>query len=378
MTREFPITLVMVSYNKADTIGLSIESAATGSMPPDLIVISDDGSSDGTPEVAEQSCAAHGIPLIFVRNLRVGRYRIQTMRNTCAANALDGVVFLSDSDCIFGEYAIESHYELHKKHPVAIGTGPRYEYLEGNSGPFTSTFSTLEFAHCEHGHYCVPVGANYSFRKSLWRRIGGFDRAFEGSYGMEEFQFSQKAEMAGAVCVSDPAAYVFHIPHETVFGNRSAWRNIGVFDETYGRDHVAEEGVFLEQHVIPQYWSGRRKRPLIGERAGLDEFWGAPEGFVPPLHLELMTTLAPLIDPVERWFADHNQRHIAELQLITSTFAWRMVAHTSPAYVFASDLNWILDHKINERDFAEHMERWLAGAKSANENILGQKQAVKA
>ena len=378
MTREFPITLVMVSYNKADTIGLSIESAATGSMPPDLIVVADDGSDDGTPEVAEQSCAKHGVPLIFVRNLRVGRYRIQTMRNTCAANALDGVVFLSDSDCIFGEFAIESHYELHRTHPLAIGTGPRYEYLEGDSGPFTSTFSTLEFAHCDRGHYCVPVGANYSFRKSLWRRIGGFDRAFEGSYGMEEFQFSQKAERAGAPCVSDPAAYVFHIPHETVFGNRSAWRNIGVFDETYGRNHVEEERVYLEQYVVPTYWGGKRKNALVGERARLDEAWGAPEGFVPPLHLELSVSLAPLIDPVESWFADRDARHIAKLQLLTSTLDWRMIAQTSPAYVFLSDLHGILQSRLNERDFPDHLRHWLVGAKSANEKILGKRQAIEA
>ena len=295
--RSFPITLVLVSYNKADVVSLAIESAARGSVPPDLLVLSDDGSDDGTPDVAEAAARKAGIPVLVIRHQRVGRYRIQAMRNTCAANALDGVVYLSDSDCIFGHYTLESHCAIHEQHRDAIGTGPRFEYLSGSSGPFTSTFTTLEFAHFPHGTHCVPVGANYSFTKRFWKRQGGFDRAFDGSYGMEEFEFSARAEKAGGVCVSDPGAYVFHIPHETIFGNRSPYRNIAVFNKKYERDHVGEEHFFIERRVVPWYWRGRRKVPLVGDVLELDS-WGAPVGFEPPLHLKLSRTLQPLIDPV--------------------------------------------------------------------------------
>lgn len=360
-SRLFPITLVLVSYNKADVVSLALESAARGSMKPDLVVLSDDGSNDGTPDVAAATAARLCLPLRVIRHERVGRYRIQAMRNTCAANALDGVVYLSDSDCIFGEHTIESHHAIHARHRDAIGTGPRYEYLSGSSGPFTSTFLTLEFAHFPYGMHCVPVGANYSFTKRFWKRQGGFDRAFDGSYGMEEFEFSARAESVGAECVSDPGAYVFHIPHESVFGHRSPFRNIRVFDRKYQRDHLREEHLYIERRVVPWYWSGKRKQPLLGDRVVLDE-WGAPPGFVPPLHLLLSRTLHPLIEPVQRWLARGSAADLEALRQLPHALDQKRLGRTSPALVFLQDLHWIMVNIRDPDDLRARLRYWLEGA----------------
>ena len=56
-TRQLPLTLVLVSFNKADVIGLAIDSVARGSIRPDLVVISDDGSTDGTAALARSAGA---------------------------------------------------------------------------------------------------------------------------------------------------------------------------------------------------------------------------------------------------------------------------------------------------------------------------------
>ena len=368
--RPFPITLVLVSYNKADVVSLSLESAAKGSMAPDLVVLSDDGSDDGTPDVAEATAKKLGLPIRIIRHPRVGRYRIQAMRNTCAANALDGVVYLSDSDCIFGEHAIESHYAIHRTHCAAVGTGPRYEYLEGHSGPFTSTFVTLEFAHFPYGMHCVPVGANYSFPKRLWRQAGGFDRAFDGSYGMEEFEFSARCERAGAVCVSDPGAYVFHIPHETVFGHRKPFRNIRVFDRKYGTEHIAQEQVYIKDRVTPWYWRGKRKQPLLGDRVKLND-WGAPEGFVPPLHLRLSRTLRPMIDPVERYLETGSDSDFQDIAALPQSVDWKMLGQTSPALIYLQDLNWIVRNVREKKDRKKRLRYWLNGAGGVERSMPG-------
>lgn len=370
-SRPFPITLVLVSYNKADVVSLAIESAARGSMAPDLLVLSDDGSDDGTPDVAEAAAKKAGIPCRVIRHERVGRYRIQAMRNTCAANALDGVVYLSDSDCVFGHHSIESHYEIHVHNRDAIGTGPRFEYLSGTSGPFTSTFTTLEFAHFPHATHCVPVGANYSFTKRFWKRQGGFDRAFDGSYGMEEFEFSARAESAGAMCVSDPGAYVFHCPHETVFGNRSPYRNIAVFDRKYQRDHVAEEHYFIERRVVPWYWRGHRKHPLVGDALELDS-WGAPEGFEPPLHLQLSRSLRPLIEPVEAFANQAAGSDLESLRAIPLSLDWKKLARTSPGYIYLEELHSALWSSEREEEIRPALERWLAGAHGVERELATQ------
>jgi hypothetical protein len=293
MSSPVPITLALVAYNKADVVGLALDSAARGSRRPDLVVLSDDGSDDGTPDVAARAAARLGLPCLVLRHPRVGVYRIQAMRNACVAHALDGVVVLSDSDCLFGEHSIESHAALHQRHPRAVGSGPRFEFLHGAAGPFTSTGTTLEYGHAPEAMHSVAVGANYSFRKRLWRELGGFDRAFDGSYGLEEFEFTARALRAGAACVTDPGAHVFHVPHDTVFGGRAPSRNVRVFDAKFGVDHSAQEGDYLRRHAVPYYWAGHRKAPLC---AGVElDDWGAPPGFTPPFHLALSRSLAPLV-----------------------------------------------------------------------------------
>jgi GT2 family glycosyltransferase len=361
MTRTLPITLAMVSYNKHDTIGPSIESAARGSMKPDFLVISDDGSSDGTPQIAERVARQHGIPCHIIHNLRVGRFRLQTMRNTVVANALNGVIFISDSDCIFGEHTIESHWAIHDQHPFAIGTGPRYEYLSGSSGPFKATFQTLEYAHFPEGHYCTPVGANFSFKKGTWKRLGGFDRAYEGAYGMDEFQFSLSAELAGAQCISDPGAYVFHIPHETLFGNRAAFRNIGVFNDTYQRNHIEEERILVEHRATPWYRRGMRKTPILGDRVRLNG-WGAPDGFVPPEDIELSQSLRPLTEPVQRYLASKAAEDLAALKHLVARLDWRRHGHTTPAHVKFSELHHLMGGFEDLDDLDRRLRWWLDNA----------------
>lgn len=356
----------MVAYKKADVVELSLASAANGSRRPDLVVISDDGSDDGTPDVAEDAARRLGLPCIVVRHRRVGRYRIQTMRNTCVANALDGVVLLSDSDCIFGPHTLETIHELHLRNPCAVCSGPRYEFLSGHDGPFTSTFATLEFAHFPHATYGVPVGANISFRKSLWRRIGGFDRAFEGSYGMEEFEFSARAELAGATCISDPGAYLFHIPHDTVFGGRSPHANIRRFDTVFGRTHVADEWFYIARRVVPWYWRGNRKQPLLGATIELDAEWGAPAGFVPPLHLQLSRSLQPLIEPAQTLLATPNEQNLAALRVIPLSIYSHMVPQTSPAQIYLQNLHWITHAFPVGAELRRQLEIWLQGARAVD------------
>ena len=361
MSGSLPITLALVAYNKVDVIGLAIESAARGSRPPDLLVISDDGSDDGTPDVAEATARREGIDCQVLRHPRVGVYRIQAMRNACAAHALEGVVYLSDSDCIFGEHAIESHVELHRRHPRAVGTGPRYEYLDGMSGPFTSTSTTLEFAHFPHGTHAVPVGANMSFRRSLWRELGGFDRAFDGSYGLEEFEFSARAERAGALCVSDPGCYVFHCPHETVFGGRTPGRNLRLFNHKYGVDHLAQEREFVARCVAPWYWSGRRARPALGDAVQLDE-WGAPAGFVPPLHLQLSRTLQPLIALVQDAVQSDGDEALQPLAAVVFGLDCGWLAPASAALQCMRELQAVLDHIEDRAEIDRRLRAWLTAA----------------
>jgi glycosyltransferase involved in cell wall biosynthesis len=342
MTRKtFPITAVLVSYHKADVIGQVIGSLAAGSVVPDLLVVADDGSSDGTPDVAEAAAKRAGIPARILRHPRAGRYRLQTMRNSGISLALEGVVIVSDSDCIFDRYTVESHAEIQRVHPLAIGTGPRFEYLEGKSGPFTSMYTTLEFAHFRSANYMVPFGANLSFRKSLWRRLGGFDRAYEGNYGFDDHEFCIRAELIGGVCVADPGAYVYHCPHDTIFGGRPIEYNAILFKNSLRRDLLSEQWLFLSRYVMPWYWRGNRKTPLLGDKIALDE-WGAPPGFRPPVHLQMTRSLAPLLDRVARALSTGSEKDLGTLKKFVEHFNPNHLPRTHASTVLMDELRPIV------------------------------------
>ncbi len=350
----------MVSYRKASVLPLVIESAASGSLVPDLVVVADDGSDDGTPDAAEAACRKHGIPCRILRHPRVAIYRIQAMRNSAVAAALEGVVLLSDSDCILGRYTLEAHSLIHRKFQDAMGTGARFEYLAGTSGEFTSMYSTLEFSHCSSGNYMVPYGANMSFTKRMWRRLGGFDRSYDLHYGFEDHEFMFRAEQASAVIYADPAAYMFHCPHPTVFGHRDASVNIARFDRSFGRDYVREHLAFLRTMVLPQYWRGQRKESLLGPgRLSLDR-WGAPPGYRPPLHLALVEDMTPINTAVRRFLADMDEERRQELCRLVRSVDHQRLLPFSVAEALILNLRWILDSfDIENESRRSEMHYWV-------------------
>ncbi len=187
---------------------------------------------------------------------------------------------------------------------------------------------------------------------------------------MEEFEFSQRAERLGAVCVSDPGAYVFHIPHETVFGSRAAFRNIGVFDRTFDADHIAHERRFIVEHVVPWYWSGGRKAPRVGlDACPLDAF-GAPPGFEPPLHLRLMRSLSPLIDPARRLVKNRSHEAVHDLRRLLDGLDEKLLARTSPANIYQQDLRWILRQFQDTAEIVRRVEHWLEGAEPVDREMI--------
>ncbi len=355
--RTLPVTLVLVSYNKAETIAAVIRSVAGGSLVPDLLVVADDGSDDGTPDIAEIAARLAGLPSRIIRHPRSGRYRLQTMRNSGVANALDGMVMISDSDCLFNTHTLESHLVLHQRNPMAVVSGPRFEFLEGTSGPFTSMYNTLEFSHFPESNYLVPFGANISFRKSLWRRLGGFDRAYEGHYGLDDHEFCLRAELMGATMIADPGAHVFHCPHKTWFGGRAVRHNLQLFRDTFGRDPGHEEWLFVTKRVVPWYWAGNRKRPVLGDRIELDR-WGAPPGFQEPLHLQLYESMDPLLEPVAEILESGSQAALDDLRALMNTIDLKLVLTTSAVHHHLRRLSEIVEKVGDTRQVRDRLRSW--------------------
>lgn len=95
------ISAIIPSYNRADLIGETLRSLLAQTLPPHEVIVVDDGSSDGTPDVV----AAFGkdVTLICQANAGPG-----PARNTGVARASGDVIHFMDSDdlCAPENYAL--------------------------------------------------------------------------------------------------------------------------------------------------------------------------------------------------------------------------------------------------------------------------------
>src|SRR5688572_21775594 len=60
------VSIALASYNGAKYIGQQLQSLADQTKPPLEVVVSDDGSTDGTPQVVERFAARAPFPVILL------------------------------------------------------------------------------------------------------------------------------------------------------------------------------------------------------------------------------------------------------------------------------------------------------------------------
>lgn len=88
------VSVVIPAYNRAATLGRAIESALGQTLAPREVIVVDDGSADGTAEVAESYSARDP----RVRTIRQANGGAGAARNTGIARATGAWIALLDSD----------------------------------------------------------------------------------------------------------------------------------------------------------------------------------------------------------------------------------------------------------------------------------------
>ncbi|HEU0100056.1 MAG TPA: glycosyltransferase family 2 protein [Allosphingosinicella sp.] len=112
------ISIAMATYNGGRFVSEQLRSLAGQSLPPTELVVTDDGSTDGTPELIEAFAASAPFSIRVHRNAE----RLGVLRNFEKALSLcsGDIVFLSDQDDVWMPEKIAEVVAAFEAHPEAL------------------------------------------------------------------------------------------------------------------------------------------------------------------------------------------------------------------------------------------------------------------
>jgi glycosyltransferase involved in cell wall biosynthesis len=205
------LSLVIPSYNRADLIGATLDSALNQRVPFAEIIVVDDGSTDHTAEVLSRYSDR-------VRIIHLPNGGVQHARNTGVAAVRGEYAVLCDSDDLLepdfvaimapwldahpGFDVVYSNFVTFNEgtvHPDKFALAPR--------GFFDGAQTSGAFLHDIPDLYVRTVGYQPLFvsgcviRKSAYEAMGGYDKRFNG-VGGEDWEFTLRliGERRVAVC----------------------------------------------------------------------------------------------------------------------------------------------------------------------------------
>lgn len=150
-----------------------------------------------------------------VRYFKIFPPSLPAARNFGLKKALGDIVIYIDDDVILDKGFIKAHYDSYiKKKAVAVAgrikeknkpVSDKLLFLRKTSFG-AGNFNYPRFAYAE-----TAQGCNMSYKKSLLKKIGGFDTNFIGNAMREESDVSFKIRKLGKKILYNPKASLFHL-----------------------------------------------------------------------------------------------------------------------------------------------------------------------
>ena len=114
-------SVVVSTYNRPKALSLVLKGLAEQSLPPDEIVIGDDGSGEDTYDVIRR-WQAHGLKITHCWHADEG-FRKTIIMNVAVSRAQGDLIIFLDGDCIPLRSFVKDHVSLHEQ--GWIHAGPR-------------------------------------------------------------------------------------------------------------------------------------------------------------------------------------------------------------------------------------------------------------
>lgn len=204
------ISVVVPTLDRPEAVYNLLRHLEHQSVPPHEIVVVDQSAAE------DARLAAYAREAPRVRLHRIAEKGLPNARNVGVSMTTGDVVLFLDDDSIPGPDLVRAHAARYED-PAVSGVGGRirggYDRDGGDVGRFrpadgkvVRNFSSTRAAETDH----LP-GGNMSFRREVFARTGGFDRAYGGSSLGEETDFCLRARRAGFRLFFEPAASLEHL-----------------------------------------------------------------------------------------------------------------------------------------------------------------------
>jgi GT2 family glycosyltransferase len=196
------VSVIVCSYNGGRTLATCLDSLGKLNYSDYEIILVDDGSTDGTRDIAEQ--------FPHVRYIYQENHGLSHARNTGAAAAKGEVFAYSDSDCMADiDWLYYLIGTLLSGDYAGVGgpnvTPPAQNWIQAcvAAAPGGPSHVLLTDIIAEH----IP-GCNMAFYRWAFENIGGFDAEYHKAG--DDVDFCWRLQQAGCVIAFSPTAIVWH------------------------------------------------------------------------------------------------------------------------------------------------------------------------
>jgi glycosyltransferase involved in cell wall biosynthesis len=204
------VTIVVIFLNAAKYFSEALDSALGQTFQDFEIILVDDGSGDGSTELAQGYARRHSDKVRYLEHPGHVNRGMSASRNTGAAAGSGDLIAFLDSDDVWEPCKLTEQVGLFDAHPEADLVGGAELEWRSWQGGLDKRLSTgrvrnvvLERGEATTavyplGYFKAPCPSNFMVRRSLFNAVGGFEETFRGPMQMYEDQaFLSKAYLAG-------------------------------------------------------------------------------------------------------------------------------------------------------------------------------------
>jgi len=231
---ELSVSVVIPVYNGAATLPAGLRALQRQTHPPDEVIVVDDGSTDGSADIARGLATPHGSAVRVISQPNAGP---AAARNRGATAARGDILLFTDADCVPAPDWVQCMVAAFAD-PDVVGAKGVYRTRQRE---LVARFVQAEYE--DRYDRMRPLKAidfvdTYSagYRRDVFLASGGFDTCFPTA-SVEDQEFSFRLAEAGRRLVFVPDAQVFHT-HDRTLGEyirRKFW--IGYWKVRVMREH---------------------------------------------------------------------------------------------------------------------------------------------